>query len=426
MLPSNNKQYALSRYVRIGEAAQEVVPDLQVDAEGSEVHRAALQGKFALIDERGANVYLINPVIKSFLDLLRSPHTLSELVHSVAEQVCCRPDDVREVVDSFLRRMVRRQIVVEYGREEALKEAPLVEEGRMLGPYRILEVLAVKADVDVYLARQLGRRKCKVVLKVFSPDPDMPADTVARRRARFEREFRLMSAVGEHENVCKVLDFVPDEPPYAVLEYVDGASVTALAEERGHPLVNRLQAAAQVLRAVAHLHRHRVLHGDIHDSNFVLTSGGCVKLIDFGMALHQELDADQVVPHGGVTYYIPPERVAPEAFGISLGPSTARSEVHQLGVVVYSVLSGRLPFRGFLWRDLVRSIQEDIPRRLSSTPEGELIPAPYTDIVAKALQKDAGARYASAVEMSEAWESINVKPRCNQLEGSVWLFRTSG
>jgi serine/threonine-protein kinase len=204
--------------------------------------------------------------------------------------------------------------------------------------------------------------------------------------------------------VCAALAYVAGERPAAVLEYVDGETIRDLVPKPELSLPERARAASGVLAAMAHLHAHGVLHGDVHSRNFMRTTDGGVKVIDFGLARRSAEDADAVAVHGGVPYYMPPERIRPTSVSISLAPGGECSEVYQLGVLLFELLSGQLPHRRHpRWRQLVLDIQAGRTLPLESTPAGERIPAPLSEVVLHALTPDPARRPQSAVELARAW-----------------------
>ena len=300
--------------------------------------------------------------------------------------------------------------------------------GLQLGAYRLVEPIGQGGMGTVWLAeRSDGRFEGRVAVKLLN------ASLVGRSGGdRFAREGRILAKLA-HPQIAHLVDAGVSEigQPYLVLEYVDGEPIDAHCDRRRLDVEARLRLILDVLGAVAHAHANLVVHRDLKPSNVLVTRDGHVKLLDFGIARLVDGDGHgDARGHGhgderGHTRLtrdgdalLTPAYAAPEQ--MNKGDVSAASDVYALGVLSYVLLTGRHPAGAALDSPaaLMRAIVEVEPPRMSdgtrvdgpaatadalasaraTTPsrlhhalEGDL-----DTIVAKALKKPPGERYASA------------------------------
>ncbi|MBS0188574.1 MAG: serine/threonine protein kinase, partial [Planctomycetes bacterium] len=301
----------------------------------------------------------------------------------------------------------------------------LPQRGEQIGPYTLLELIGEGGFGTVWLAERREPMVQRVAIKIIKPGMDSKAVVT-----RFEQE-RQALAVMDHPNVAKVFDGgVTDRGlPYFVMEYVAGKPITNFCDEHRCTIRQRLELFASVCDAVQHAHMKGIIHRDLKPSNLLaemVDGKPLVMVIDFGIAkaIVQDASVAQFTSEGvaiGTTEYMSPEQA-----GGRLDVDT-RTDVYALGVVLYELLVGRLPFDpatlhqlGF---DEVRRIirEEDPPRpstRLSAIGvEGSALalsrrhhsPAALIRelrrelewIPLKAMRKERDRRYESAAALAE-------------------------
>jgi serine/threonine protein kinase/Tol biopolymer transport system component len=272
--------------------------------------------------------------------------------------------------------------------------------GETIAHYKILSFLGRGGMGEVYLAQdsRLGRKVAlKLLPKALSNDEE--------RLRRFEREARSASALS-HPNVCVIHEIgeTSDGRPYISMEYIDGETLRKRFGRGQFKLTEAIDIAQQTASALAAAHEAGVVHRDIKPENIMLRRDGYVKVLDFGLAKlteRYERGSDSEAPtfhifstHSGVllgtTNYLSPE----QARRLDVDE---RADVWGLGVVLYEMIAGRLPFTGETPSHIIVSILETDPAPLTSfVPD---VPSELEWVVKKALRKNREHRYQSIKEL---------------------------
>ena len=261
--------------------------------------------------------------------------------------------------------------------------------GKVVSHYRILEHLGGGGMGVVYKAQDLKLDR-PVALK-FLP-ADLTRDPEAR--LRFIHEAKAASAL-QHESICVIhdIDRTADGQTFIVLEYYDGKTIKKEIARGALPVDQAIDIAIQVGEGLAEAHRHGIVHRDIKPANIMLTGQGKARIVDFGVALltgvtRLTADGRKV----GTVTHMSPEQAKGDLVD-------HRTDIWSLGVLLYEMLTGRLPFDSSYEQALVYSILNvDPPLPSSLRPE---IPAGLDEILRKALAKTAASRYQSIVDMVE-------------------------
>ena len=270
--------------------------------------------------------------------------------------------------------------------------------GRILGNrYEIISELGSGGMAWVYLAQDL-REDTEVAVKVLYPQLSQDVGFVQR----FTQEAKLAMSLSQssaESHVARILDYGSDrDTHYLVMEYVRGHDLRTKIRERGPlPWREALDIARQVALALAHAHRHGIVHRDIKPENIMILPDGAVRVLDFGVA--RARSSPNLTRSGFVGS---PSYAAPEQ---ALGGSVdIRADLYSLGVVLYEMLSGELPFQSDTpWVVLKHHIATPPPLLQDVRPD---LPGSVSHLVNKALSKRPEDRFQTPESMVQAIEAI--------------------
>jgi eukaryotic-like serine/threonine-protein kinase len=298
---------------------------------------------------------------------------------------CAGDDGLRQEVESLLAFAPAAEDFLEPSPTTAA--APLAEmPPARIGRYRVLEKLGEGGMGVVYVAQdeQLGRRVAIKVLRSQSSDP--------AARARLTREARIAAAIS-HPLICQVHELGEwENQPFIVMEVLAGTSLAARLAAGRLPTREAIGIAIQIGEALDALHRHGIVHRDLKPSNIFVTTAG-IKLLDFGLARSIDADVPAVtVTHAGA-FVGTPQYSAPEQ--LQGGPVDARTDLFSLGVVLFEMLTGRVPFHAPSLPALIHAVVYDPPPALA----GSATLAAVDRVVHRALAKSPQDRYATAAAL---------------------------
>ncbi len=201
--------------------------------------------------------------------------------------------------------------------------------------YRIEKKIASGGMADIYLGEDLKLDR-KVAVKILSPNYAGDRNFVAR----FKREAQILTKL-DHANIVDIYDWGKfDNSYYIVMEYVQGISLKELIERKGSIDPNiAADYAIQICDALSIAHKNNLIHRDIKPQNILITPDDIVKVTDFGIAKSLNTDITRTLNIVGTAHYISPEQVGGDVLD-------NRTDIYSLGVVIYEMLTGDLPFRG--------------------------------------------------------------------------------
>jgi tetratricopeptide (TPR) repeat protein len=271
--------------------------------------------------------------------------------------------------------------------------------GSTIAHYRVVAKLGAGGMGEVYRATdtRLGR---DVALKLLPPDT--AGDAAAR--AQLTQEARNASALN-HPNICHIYEVNEASGiTYFAMELADGEPLARRIPPGGLPAETVMRYGEQIAAALAHAHERGILHRDLKSGNVMITPPGNAKVLDFGLAqrlrsealaeaTRSKITVQQSGAVAGTLPYLSPELLSGQ-------PASERSDIWALGVLLYEMASGTLPFEGRTGYELTSAILREPPRPLEKTPPG------LRAVILRCLAKETGQRYQKAAEVRAALEAI--------------------
>jgi len=268
-------------------------------------------------------------------------------------------------------------------------------EGVRFGDFEVKKKLGEGGMGQVYLARQISLDR-NVALKVL---PERLARDESFR-VRFEREARQAARLN-HPNIIQMYAYgIKDGIPYFAMEFVEGTDLAALLRSRGRfPVREALRVTKDVAKALAAAEKRKVVHRDIKPSNIMVKEDGTVKVMDFGLA--KAIGSQSMVTQAnmvlGTPHYMSPEQGKGAQVDV-------RSDLYSLGVVLFELLTGEVPFKADTPTSLIyQHIYEQPPPLRGKNPE---IPPAVESLVIKMLAKDPDQRFQSPVDVVKVIEQL--------------------
>ncbi|HEV2547179.1 MAG TPA: protein kinase [Stellaceae bacterium] len=289
-----------------------------------------------------------------------------------------------------------------------------LQAGARVGPYELIQPLGAGGMAEVWLARRAdGALKRTVALKI----PTLTRLS-GELEQRFARERDILASL-EHPHIARLYDAgiaTDNKLPYFAMEYVEGQALTDWCDARRLPIAARLELCLQVLDAMQYAHDKHVVHRDLKPSNILVTEGGQVRLLDFGVAKLLEEEADQTQLTSVYGRALTPSYASPELLrGERLD---ARCDIYSFGVVLYELLTGARPYQlqsaasiGLLEQAIARlevrkpstQLDREAAARRATTQEGlaRQLRGDLDAVVIKTLAKEPAERYPSAADVAK-------------------------
>ncbi|HAM82197.1 Stk1 family PASTA domain-containing Ser/Thr kinase [Ornithinibacillus bavariensis] len=268
--------------------------------------------------------------------------------------------------------------------------------------YRIIEKIGGGGMADVYLADDTILDR-KVAIKVLRLEYANDEEFIAR----FDREAQSATSLS-HPNIVSIFDVgEEDQILYMVMEYVDGMTLKEFIQKYG-PLdvTEAINIMKQITAAITHAHENGIVHRDIKPQNILIDTYGHIKVTDFGIAI--ALSATSLTQTNsilGSVHYLSPE----QARG---GLATKKSDIYSLGIVLFEMLTGRLPFSGQSPVSIaLKHLQSETPSVRNYSPD---VPQSVENIVLKATAKDPFHRYNTVYDMEESLEVALLPENLNE------------
>jgi serine/threonine protein kinase len=273
--------------------------------------------------------------------------------------------------------------------------------GQKLGDYEILGILGAGGMGKVYKVRNTISDRVEA-MKILLPDLAGQKDLADR----FLREIKVLASL-HHPNIAALRTALTlDNQLVMIMEFVDGVTLSSRLNQGAIPPALAVKYIDQVLDALSYAHKQNIIHRDIKPANMMLTPDGTVKLMDFGIARSA---SDRSLTMTGTTLgslnYMPPEQVKGD-------PADNRSDLYSLGVSLYEMVTGQLPFTAESNYAMMAAHLQEVPKPPIVLRPG--IPQALNQIIVMALAKDPGQRFQSADAFRGALRSVPAQGAATQ------------
>jgi serine/threonine protein kinase len=273
--------------------------------------------------------------------------------------------------------------------------------GQKLGDYEILGILGAGGMGKVYKVRNTISDRVEA-MKILLPDLAGQKDLADR----FLREIKVLASLN-HPNIAALRTALTlDNQLVMIMEFVDGVTLSSRLHQGAIPPALAVKYIDQVLDALSYAHKQNIIHRDIKPANMMLTPDGTVKLMDFGIARSA---SDRGLTMTGTTLgslnYMPPEQVKGD-------PADNRSDLYSLGVSLYEMVTGQLPFTADSNYAMMAAHLQEVPKPPIVLRPG--IPQALNQIIVMALAKDPGQRFQSADAFRGALKSVPAQGAATQ------------
>lgn len=269
---------------------------------------------------------------------------------------------------------------------------------RLDGRYEIHELIGVGGMANVYRCTDTIDDR-EVAIKILK-DEYLNNEEFIRR---FKNESKAIAMLS-HQNIVKVYDVsFGDMIQYIVMEYIDGITLKEYIDRQGIiEWKDALHLTAQVLKALQHAHECGIVHRDIKPQNIMLLQDGTIKVTDFGIARFSDKATRTMTEQAiGSVHYIAPEQARGDV-------TDGKTDIYSVGVMMYEMLTGKLPFDGDSAVSVALMQLQSTPKRPREVNPG--IPIGLEQITMKAMQKQPSSRYTSAAEMMSDIERFRLNP----------------
>lgn len=357
-----------------------------------------IQNRYFLKDSLNNKVYEINQSIFDLLQFFKEPNNITSYIEKIKEKSGTTFSNVDQIIMPFFNQLLKAEFIL---KEEALKkDAHLVNEKINCNDiidkkYEVIQIIQNKRNIDYVLLVEDTVSSKRFVIKLTLNKNEK----YIKKSSNLIHEFNIIKGLFPDENIINAIDIIEGkEKTYMILEYIDNAENLYNFTINNHQLINddtKEHLISQILRTFSEIHKKKILHGDIHFKNILISNQKHIKIIDFGLSNNFILIRNEKKNKGGIHYFIPPERLGDNSFKKLSSASTTKGEVYQIGLLIYFILFEKMPFDAEKWSEL----QKQISLGVNEIPQSH-----YLNLfLLKSLNVNPEKRFSDACELYDTW-----------------------
>jgi serine/threonine protein kinase len=369
----------------------------------------AWKDSFVLIDATRNKEYLINETIKYFLDKFYAPRSKDEVFEEIASELESTAEQINKYCNNFFRFLCKRKLLVSENQpEESYQRTYFLKNGDKLGDLTIKEQVSNKRHIDIYIASIAGKSQ-PCIIKLLNKNKMSVSSDFREQLDDLRNEYQLLLKADSNPYISHVYELnTTASSPYLRMEFINGISLSKFLLAPGRLDENDIyKIIRQVLEGFALLHGKKIVHGDIHPSNILVTPEKKIRIIDLGLSIDTSIESDEIVRVGGVNFYMPPERINIRSINKFTKEPDFHSDVYQIGLMIYLLLYNKTPFTGYIWEELALNIKTgEIDYPVLSFLDFPVNPG-LISLLQKCLHIRSRKRYSNAWSIYEAFKKLN-------------------
>lgn len=351
---------------------------------------------YLLHDSKNNEYFTLNEAIFNFLKLFRKPTVLSRVVATVSKREGEPKEAIAPILDIFLKDMLAKEIVIRSEVEHINVKTSTDNEHSILiniEGYEVEKQLAESFPIFVYQCKEKESKE-KVIVKIL----DQENSKGKKKLDVFLHEFKILAKLN-HPNIISLIEVKKN---YGILEYFEGKSMPDIVK-KPIDMASRVAIINQLLSGLAHLHNKNIIHGDLHPDNILINKQNKLKIIDFDLACSIR---SKTARYGGIREFLAPELIVDDMIEFIGKRPTKRSEVYQIGILIYYTLYAKFPVDKTTWKEHISAVKNNEIDFFQTNQFGQIIENQYLKLVKRCLALNPIDRFASATKILKEIKNI--------------------
>lgn len=358
--------------------------------------------KYYVSYHNSSKLFMINESINAFIEFVKNSEIREKdkiienflSTNNIEKSNIALSKQIEQLIESLLELNVFIN-----DEEKTIKyHTSCIAVNQIIGDYKIIKIIRVNNITTVCEIENI-KNNAQLVGKFFNlKKDDENFDLI--EYSKLKSEYNFQSNFRKVKPICTVHSFHEiDNIVFFVMEHLKGITISKYVKVKEIKETKRKQLINQLIYAFNKIHQQEIIYGDLNFYNVMVVKSN-IKLIDFGFA-YKELN--QLTIHGGISYFTPPERLNDNNYNFSSNFATYQSDVYQIGIIIYYIYFKKIPFKGALWKDMRKSIENySVSRFLKK----EVMDANMKIILEKCLDKDLNIRYKNAAELYKDYKKL--------------------